>query len=360
MRIGFFLSQPFHESVFRSTLAAIGNDESCLVSSDLKELIHFRPHVVVLAGDHALNRLRAQLPRTIFVSVRPGLTRAVAVERSYRSSDYVCLTSDCVRAEYERREVRPKREYWVIGYPQMDRLTTVARPEQLPAHRRVILYVPTWREGLSSLSLLGDNALSLLGADRLDAFVVIKLHPMFVQGGAHSTWVEKLRRACSGKANTCLIEDPKADLLPWLKHADVLISDASTVQLEYLAFNRPMILLNHPDRFGSKWFDPSGYEWLWRDMGESLNYVEDLPAAIEVVLDEPSSRSAQRERYRQRLFGEALDGRAGERLAARLLTLQPSVASESVLFAANSAGRVVSSCLPYFDGLAHAFRRATA
>jgi CDP-glycerol glycerophosphotransferase (TagB/SpsB family) len=122
-------------------------------------------------------------------------------------------------------------------------------------------------------------------------------------------------------------------VIPFLAKADVLVTDASSVQLEYLAVDRPMVLINNPQRFGCKDFDPAGFEWSWRDMGEEVNDGEDVLPAVAAAFADPKRRAARRERYRKLMFGDLTDGRTAERLAANvgeLKSLLPMVAAQYV------------------------------
>lgn len=359
MRVGFFLRYPFHESIFRSTLAALRSRHHCLATGDTHELTRFRPHVVVAAEDITYLHLRAHLPRSIFVHTRHGLASKGVPERSFRAADYVCVTSEYVRYDFLRRGVRPRRGYWVVGYVQMDNLFTAERPSVIPPGKRVVLYAPTWHNGLSSLPLLGDRVVDLLGGRRTDTFLVIKPHPLVQQGARPSLapWMETLRRVCRHRDDVLLLEQRGADVMPWLNVADVLVSDASSVQLEYLALNRPIVLINHPDRHASPHYDPTGYEWAWRDMGDAVDDIETLPRVIDTALSDRRHGEAQRARYRERLFGSNVDAHSGERLASHIDRLAPEVASEAQLLAVSPFGLAFARLLPRLRLLAHARRQ---
>jgi CDP-glycerol glycerophosphotransferase (TagB/SpsB family) len=199
----------------------------------------------------------------------------------------------------------------------------------------------------------------LLHAGRADTFVVIKPHPLVQEGQDPSLapWMQTLRDCCRGDPNTLLIEQRGEDVMPWLKAADVLVTDASSVQLEYLALDRPLVLIDNPERHTSLHFDAKGQEWAWRDMGDAISDVEALPAALNTALDRPRERSAQRAVYRERLFGNLVDGRSGARLAERIDQLAPQVASEAQLLAASPVGRAVHTVLPHLRNVSRAFKR---
>jgi len=207
--------------------------------------------------------------------------------------------------------------------------------------------------------MLGSRAVDLLHAGRTDTFVVIKPHPL-VQEGSDPTlapWMQTLKEACRDRNDTLLIETRGEDIMPWLNAADVLVTDASSVQLEFLALNRPLVLIDNPERLASVHFDPKGFEWTWRDMGENLGNVDLLPAAINTALDQPQLRSEQRALYRERIFGKLVDGRSGARLADHIDQLAPQVASEAQLLAASPVGRAVHTVLPHLRNVSRAFKR---
>jgi CDP-glycerol glycerophosphotransferase (TagB/SpsB family) len=359
MRVGIYYRHNFHQAIFQSTISALQVDHQCLATSDTGELTRFRPHVIVAAEDLTYLHLRAHLPFSRFVHTRHGLANKGIPARSFRAADYVCVTSEFVRDEFLAQGIQPRREYWVTGYIQMDNLFSAPRPLQIPAGKKVVLYAPTWHHGLSSLPMLHSRVAELLHGGRSDTFVVIKPHPLVQEGQDPSLapWMQTLREVCRTYPNTLLIEDRGEDVMPWLKAADVLVTDASSVQLEYLALNRPLVLIDNPDRFTSLHFDPKGLEWVWRDMGDAQTDVDKLPAAIATALDHPQERAAQRAVYRERLFGNLVDGRSGERLAGHISQLSTQVASEAQLLAASPVGRAVHTVLPHLRNVSRAFKR---
>ena len=359
MRVGIYYRYSFHQAIFQSTISALSERHQCLATSDTGELTRFLPHVIVAAEDLTYLHLRAHLPFSRFVHTRHGLANKGIPARSFRAADYVCVTSEFVRDEFIALGIQPRREYWITGYIQMDNLFSAPRPAQIPARRKVVLYAPTWHHGLSSLPMLNRRAVELLHGGRSDTFVVIKPHPLVQEGQDPllAPWMQTLREICHGRDDTLLIESRGEDVMPWLKAADVLVTDASSVQLEFLALNRPLVLIDNPERITSLHFDPKGLEWAWRDMGEAVSDVEALPRAITTALDQPEERSAQRAVYRERLFGNLVDGRSGERLAGHVDQLVPQVASEAQLLAASPVGRAVHTVLPHLRNVSRAFKR---
>lgn len=357
MRVGIYYRHNFHQAIFQSTLEALRERHHCLATSDTGELTRFRPHVVVAGEDLTYLHLRAHLPLSRFVHTRHGLANKGVPARSFRAADYVCVTSEAVRDEFIAQGIRPRREYWVTGYVQMDNLFSAPRPSQIPAGKKVVLYAPTWHPGLSSLPMLGARAAELLHGGRDDTFVVIKPHPLVLERDEFAGWREHLRRAARDRAGTLLLEQRGEDIMPWLKAADVLVSDASSVQLEFLAVDRPLILIDNPEHAASPYYDPSGLEWKWRDMGARIKSADALPGALTDALANPRLGADRRAIYRERLFGSLLDGRTGQRLAAHIDNLEPEVASDAQLLAVSPFGRAVHLSLPHLRNVSRSFKR---
>lgn len=314
-RVALYMQQRYHYNILRPAFEALRGRQVVAMVSEVQQLVEFAPDVVVLADTHAA-LLRARLPDAVFVWVRHGLISKNITRYGARIADYACMTSEVGRDWYIDSGVRPRRDWWITGYLQMDPLFNDAPlplPIDMPAARKCVLYAPTWTTGLSSAAMLGDRLVHLIRDQRDDITIVIKPHPVaFHQQPAT---IEAWRALADGDPNVHLVDDASADVMPWLKAADVLVSDASSVIFQYLAVDRPMVLISNPARFTSPHFDQRGIEWLWRDVGEEVHHVDNLAAAVSRGLDDPTLGADRRAHYRWELFGDLTDGRAAERLA---------------------------------------------
>ncbi|MCH7550533.1 MAG: CDP-glycerol glycerophosphotransferase family protein [Proteobacteria bacterium] len=112
-----------------------------------------------------------------------------------------------------------------------------------------------------------------------------------------------------------LIADPAMDIAPYLLSADVLVSDASGVIFQYLALDRPIVLITNPERAkDTAHYDAEAIEWRWRDVGEEITNVADLAAAVDRALADPGKRAGKRAEYRKLLFDDLTDGGAVRRI----------------------------------------------
>lgn len=321
MRVGFYVHHPFHRPILGPVFRLAQGRWRCLFTADQEHLVDFRPDVVVLSEAIA-DKLRARLPRARFVHTRHGLASKRVSYKGANESDYLCVTSEWMREWYLAAGARPRRDFWTIGYLQMDPLFRGGAPrlpQRVEPGRKVVLYAPTYNVPLSSAPMLGGRIGELIRGERDDVTIFIKPHPHIAR---HTpAWLEPWRKLAASDAHLHLVEDVDADVMPYLAAADLLITDASSVQLEYLALDRPMVLINNPARFGYQHFDADGPEWAWRDMGAQVDDVESLASAVSRGLNHPREHQSRRGVYRDRLFGDLTDGRAAERLIVRLEAL---------------------------------------
>ena len=119
-----------------------------------------------------------------------------------------------------------------------------------------------------------------------------------------------------------------------LREAAVGINVASTVSLELIIHDKPVINLG---------FDPPGSQLgpLWRyerhlkfdhyapvvasDAVMVARSPADLEAMVARALSHPEQQSAERKRFRQRMFGDTLDGKAGMRVGKILVDIASQV-----------------------------------
>ena len=320
-RVALHMNQHYHYRILRPVFDALRDRHPALLTPYVKELVDFDPEIVVVAESHA-GLLRSKLPRARFVWVRHGLISKNATCFAARSADFACLTSETSRDWYVTQGGTPRCAFWITGYPQMDPLfrdVELPIPLSLPAEHKKILYAPTWNAGLSSAPMLGERVVELTRGARRDVSLLIKPHP--ATGHHHPGWLAIWKSLAAADPHVHLVDDPAADVMPFLKAADVLVSDASSVIFEYLALDRPIVLVTNPHRHRAPTFDPNGIEWRWRDVGVEVHDVKELPAAVSAALDNPASGAERRAHYREQLFGRYTDGHAAERIAANITEL---------------------------------------
>ena len=226
------------------------------------------------------------------------------------------------RDELMKARSLPESRIWVTGFAASDPLfrgESMALPFQLPKGKKVVLYAPTDHPPFSSAPMLAELAAPLILGGRDDAVVIIKPHPRTCE--FRPAWLAAWRQAAAKDSRLFLAVDPAADAAPYLMAADVLVSDASGVALQYLALDRPIVLVTNPEAGADESFDPDAIEWRWRDLGEEVADVGNLARAVGRALDDSAAGAAARRRYRDLLFDDLTDGRAVDRIVDRIAAL---------------------------------------
>ena len=335
MRVGFLAYAKFHDAILRPIHETLRHKHWCLYAANREALIDFQPHVVIM-GEAIFGELRPRLPNTIFVHTRHGLASKRVAYQGANECDYLCVTSKFMRDWYQEGGAKPRGDFWVIGYVGMDPLfrdDSPALPFPQRPGQKTVLYAPTFNRPLSSAAMLGDRLVELIRSSRRDISIIIKHHPLIAEQSPE--WMETWRGLAREHEDVHLVANANDDVMPYLRAADALITDASSVQLYYLALDRPMILINNPDRFGCEYFDPRGFEWTWRDMGKQIENVEELPAAVSAALSDPRLNSDRRAHYRKLLFDDLTDGKAVERLCQNVEKLADTAPSDRLSYLAS-------------------------
>jgi len=189
---------------------------------------------------------------------------------SYQKQDFVnfnahFLTSPLHRDQTEntikKYELKDRNiKLYDIGYPKSDALLNgkykkedVLKELKLNPELKTILYAPSWDEGLS-LRTAGEKILEkILEIENIN--LIVKLHPisycpengpnyLFYTGGVN--WIEKLKRF---QTNSNFRHVPTNNIDPILSASDVMITDVSSVALEFIMLDKPVIYIDCPEFF---------------------------------------------------------------------------------------------------------------
>ena len=277
-------------------------------------------------------------------------TKFEAYPREYvMNYDVHFLTGPLHREQYEhmfeKHGLDTSNDYRLIdvGYPKSDALlqgkydrAEVLRGLGLDPNRKTVLYAPAWDPG-GSLREFGDEVIEQLLA--LEANVIVKLHPVshtppssasyeFYTGGVN--WVERFRKY---ESNQIFRHVAAFEVDPLLVAADLLVTDFSSVALEFVGLDRPIIYLDCPVYF-EKTLKMPGYETdpeyvktnpranAGRHVGIVVDNVNQLSAAAADALANPIERSnLRRELAKQLLYNPGKAGKVAATEIRKLLRL---------------------------------------
>jgi hypothetical protein len=174
--------------------------------------------------------------------------KAEAVNPATRAFDELWIAGEAARARYLSANVGVRDDQLrITGRPQVGELLELAKIAPRGSTRSVV-YAPTWEgyyaeDGYSSV-LGGDAVLTALLAQE-NVTVTYLPHPalgtlnrQFAE--ASDSLVSRLRRA----GGTSVIAGTLAERYAVLAAADVLVTDVGTDQVDFLALDRPSILVD--------------------------------------------------------------------------------------------------------------------
>lgn len=321
-RVALHLNQRHHFRLMRRLFDGLGEAHWPLISGDGRELQEFDPQVVLVAGSQA-KAMRELLPNAVVVHVATGIAANGRWRRELADVDYATATAPAHGNLMVKAGAIAAERVWVTGAIGLDPLfagVTPDPPTLLDPECPMVLYAPGEGRYAGSAHLLGEQAPALLRGGRGDVQVVIRPHPATLQRDA--PLIQRWRRAAEHDDGVILLDDPVADLLPWLAAADVLVADHSSVMFDFLPFDRPLVLIANPERArDTALYDAEGPEWAWREIGEEVTAAADLPAVLGRVLAGEDPQAGPRRQCRALLFEKTGDGGAVERLSERIAGL---------------------------------------
>lgn len=237
----------------------------------------------------------------------------------YDHFDEYVVGSPAMGAVFQRSYHAPANKMRVLGYPRSDRLRDgqwVERTRQrvyqaVPAlmGHRVILYAPTYREGVTFTPPQGLS--QALAADP-QARVVVKLHP------ALATAASDLHRELGDQ----VVSAPMVSTTELLTVAETVVTDYSSVAFDYSLLSNAHSLLFYlfdlPSYTRNPGVQSDLLDWL---PGPVLRTSQELAAAI--VADRQTDLTQFNARW-----NTANDGRATDRVVDHYLTVFKPVAND--------------------------------
>ncbi|MDN3309628.1 CDP-glycerol glycerophosphotransferase family protein [Microbacterium oryzae] len=279
---------------------ARGSSRLLVVNDWLRRPFARRTGQRVLQTWHGTPLKRLALHRRGFAPRRWG-----AVVKESRRWDVLLAQNPYAARILGRAYAFLRRPVWIEGYPRNDSLVTgdpaaVRERLDIGADERVLLYAPTWRDDRDEIVEFVDPA--RLAAEA-DAVVLVRGHSRTLIPG----------RDVAGPRVIDVTAYPDTSEL--LLAADALITDYSSVMFDFSVTGKPMYFLV-PDLAHYR----GELRGFYFDLAERAPgpLVPDVDALLAALAADPA---AYADRYAawQRAFNAREDGRAAERVVARLI-----------------------------------------
>ncbi|WP_028575567.1 CDP-glycerol glycerophosphotransferase family protein [Desulfonatronovibrio hydrogenovorans] len=176
----------------------------------------------------------------------------------------------------------------------------------------IILFAPTFNEELSAIPVIQDQLAHLAGQENT---VLIKLHQ-----ATADHWKRMYQELARKNQNIVYLTE--GDYAPMMHAADVMISDVSSIFVEFMLLDKPVVLFKNPKITDFPGFNANNIEYRVRDAVQEAETFSQLQAQVEKALAAPDALSSLRTKYIEELdFGR--DGqsaqRAGQAIVDRLM-----------------------------------------
>lgn len=261
----------------------------------------------------SLDAVEAYLPDAIFVpgNAVPYYLRGVKVQvfhgfagekkGHFRIRNYfdLYLTQGPYFTQTFQRLARDNRNMDVVetGWSKIDPLFSADASNQqlrnqygILAEQKIILYAPTFSPKLTSAPALLNELEKLVTApaDGSKNKILIKFHPL-MDAAVISAYREKFQSS----TDIHLVDED--DLTPFLRIADLMISDTSSAVYEFLLLDKPVVTLNS-----------SAEEPMWQDIAD--------PAELVSVCQQSLALGKLTDNTIKKQYHPYTDGRSSERM----------------------------------------------
>lgn len=178
--------------------------------------------------------------------------KGVHMEYEYNDDFLNNMTYCFVESDETYEYVQERRKYEIdsglkklfnVGYPRFDSINRVNNPTKINR----ILWTPRWslsEENDRSFFFDYYSVLMKYMKEHLDIYLIIRPHPLmfsnFIEKGRLSVKdVEEIKRNIHNMENVCL--DINADYKETFDNSDLIISDFSSLIIEYFITNKPVV-----------------------------------------------------------------------------------------------------------------------
>jgi hypothetical protein len=323
--ICFLLIADWHWTIQKSIIQSLDKQNySYYITTQTWMLRILQPTIVVLsdAEPMTIKWIRTILPFTQIVSTRHGLGVGGKNYGLYAAAatDFICVSSESIKTDLCNDALINEERVWVTGFSQMDNLFKY-KSEKKRTNSNVT-FAPTFDLALSSISVIGDDPVYWIRRDNKNINITIRPHPHLIRKAP--LLIKRWISIYNNNPNVKLDIDPMSDLSSLLQNTDLLISDVSSVALQFMALNRPIICILDIEkaRLSSK-YAPEELEWKMHSATILLQNKYELNSAVVASLNGIINNEIifERNRIRDYLFNGFADGNSGQRIAMNLINL---------------------------------------
>lgn len=199
-----------------------------------------------------------------------------------------------------------------VGFPKLDpafdagddirSIEEIKRDIGLDCDKPTVLFSATWdKSGMSAIDLWHNRLDELTEKYNVMVTLHMKMSPEYKE---------------SIKANSDVIFVDTPFILDYLRVADVLIGDVSSIVAEFSALDKPIITFKTPKAERSV----DSVLYMIGKLSKQVRTFDELKPEIAKYIDNPRKRRNKRNWFNRRLF-EYMDGKSGKRAAELIMKL---------------------------------------
>ena len=341
-RISYYIATHYKgNGEFRKFKIPANRQFSVNLSKDLLEAdIFLSPHIYGVGNKNSIR---------IHINHNQPVKYESYQKNDFEKFDIHFLTSPLHRQQTENTIKKYKLEdrnikLYETGYAKSDELLSgkfcrneILKELNLDSSLKTVLYAPSWDEGLS-LRAFGEKVIEeILKIKNIN--LIVKLHPIsycpedgpnyeFYTGGIN--WIEKLKRF---ESNENFRHVPSNNIDPLLEASDAMVTDLSSVALEFIILDKPVIYIDCPEFFEKTLkktysnFGNTTAEYVKNDpkanagrhVGLVVNETGQLKEAIIRSLEKPNEFSDKRKEFSKMLIYNP--GKAADTAASAILEI---------------------------------------
>lgn len=227
----------------------------------------------------------------------------------------------CVPGKYHEKVMKNIISTPVVttGMAKLDKLFDGSLQKQdiekelgLPVgHFKYLLFAPTFNDELSAIPFVRERITEVIPDE--NTLLIIKLH-----GSAKKEYQEMYAGLVDKHPQVIYSDD--SDISKFMILADVLISDVSSVIMEFAALDKPLILFDNPNQTNYQNYNPDDIEYKFRDHGIRVNNLEEMKLAVKRSFDNPVEFQRQRQFCAEQMIANKKGGNAAEMIIKSALS----------------------------------------
>lgn len=217
----------------------------------MDDLLHIYEHnnfkVTLYVNNASSNFQSLMNNRSFHIHINHGESeKSSTFSNRAKAYDAVFIVSDAGYEKYKDNLINITMERFIkIGRPQLDYITPIEKPS---TNRKIILYGPTW-EGAhlsmnySSLVDFGTIAVETILSSE-EYFLVYRPHPNTGSRDEATQRADRaIRNAIQASPNATIMT--QCDINALFKFVDIAILDNSAIAIDFLYYNRPILMTNY-------------------------------------------------------------------------------------------------------------------